>query len=602
MLKAAKIASISGILKQGGIIMSEIIDSQIGVARTQVEKITGNSITDDRAFSHVLLRYIFSIDYIDQVDLVTDGTNDGGVDFIAFDDEESKLYICQSKYTGSLSFDQIITELGKMYSTVQNFKKSHTGIYNERLKKTLQNALDRLPEDNADNIEYNIFTSASLDVDGAMKKINNTTHDFPSDAVTIYTVDQIDKEIQKVQTQLPTVKYEKIKLDKAKNYLEYESNDLSGIQCNVLSTSIVQLYNKYAGAGLFDLNIRKYIRNTLVDSGIKRTLDSDRDNFWFLNNGIIIACKEYAVDGDTVNLTDFSIVNGGQTTTLIGSYKGTNTKEFYIPCKIVATKEDDDAAFFYTKIAEATNSQKPIYPRDLKSNAPEMVKLQNWLRQENIALEIKGSFNYSIKNDDLGQIILSFAHQQPGTARSGKRKIFDTPTTYDKIFKVNYDRDPLKKAFIKDLIDLDKRYSAIESKYKVSGLNPIQTEILKNGKQTIFALMGVCYRLVNGDITENDFINDPKSVGTIPFVYGGSISNYTGNDLDTKLDRVVKSIVMIVADAYQYAFNNSLTTSVSNFMKTDQKYYNDIVSKFAQALSMMVGSELKQNYDIFKRA
>lgn len=587
--------------------MSEIIDSQIVVAKDQITTITGKSLSDDRAFSHVLLRYIFGVDYIDQVDLVTDGTNDGGVDFIAFDDEESKLYICQSKYTGSLSFDQIITELGKMYSTVQNFKRSHTGSYNDRLKKALQNALDRLPDENADNIEYNIFTSAPLDVNGAMKKINNTQHEFPSDAVTIYTVDQIEKEIQKAQAQLPIVKYEKIKLDKAKNYLEYESEDLVGIQCNVLSTSIIQLYNKYAGEGLFDLNIRKYIRNTLVDSGVKRTLDSDRENFWFLNNGIIIACTDFDVDGDTVKLTDFSIVNGGQTTTLIGTCKGTNTQEFYIPCKIVATKNDDEAAYFYTKIAEATNSQKPIYPRDLKSNAPEMVKLQNWLKQEGIALEIKrgsklkGSFAYSIKNDDLGQIILSFVHQQPGTSRSGKRKIFDTPTTYDKIFKVNYDRDPLKKAFIKDLIELDSRYSDIEKKYKVSGLSPIQTEILKNGKQTIFALMGICYRLVNDDISETDIVNNPKSIATIPFAYGGNISNYHGDDLEKKLERVVKDIVIIVSDAYQNAYNNGQTTSVSNFMKTDQRYYNDIVSKFAQALSMMVGDELKLCIDVFRR-
>lgn len=271
------------------------------------------------------------------------------------------------------------------------------------------------------------------------------------------------------------------------------------------------------------------------------------------------------------------------------------------------TKNDDDAAYFYTKIAEATNSQKPIYPRDLKSNAPEMVKLQNWLKQEDIALEIKrgsklkGSFSYSIKNDDLGQIILSFAHQQPGTSRSGKRKIFDTPTTYDKIFKVNYDKDPSKKAFVKDLIELDSRYSEIEKKYKVSGLSPIQTEILKNGKQTIFALMGICYRLINDDISESDIVSNPKSIATIPFTYGGSISNYHGDDLEKKLDRVVKDIVMIVSDAYLNAYNNGQTTSVSNFMKTDQKYYNDIVSKFAQALSMMIGDELKLCIDIFKR-
>ena len=148
---------------------------------------------------------------------------------------------------------------------------------------------------------------------------------------------------------------------------------------------------------------------------------------------------------------------------------------------------------------------------------------------------------------------------------------------------------------------MESRYTEIEKKYKVSGLNPIQTEVLKNGKQTIFALLGVCYRLVNDDISENDIIGNPKSVAVIPFTYGGYISNYHEDDLEKKLDRVIKDIVIIVADAYQYAFNNGSTTSVSNFMKTDQKYYNDIVSKFAQALGMTIGDELKQCIDIFKR-
>ena len=587
--------------------MSEIIYSQIADTKDQIKALTNKEITDDRAFSHVLLRYIFGYDYIDQIDLVTDGANDGGIDFISYDEEESKVIVCQSKYTGSLSFDQIITELSKMYSTVQNFKHAHTGSYNDRLKKALQNALDRLPDESIDNIEYNIFTTAPIDINGAINKINNTTHEFPSDAVTIYTSDHIEKEIQKAQSQLPTVKYEKIKIDKAKNYLEYESDDLYGIQCNVLSASVIQLYNKYAGNGLFDLNIRKYIRSTLVDSGVNRTLDSDRENFWFLNNGIIIACTDFKVDGDTVKLTDFSIVNGGQTTYLIGTYKGTNTKEFYIPCKIVATKDENQAAHFYTKIAEATNSQKPIYPRDLKSNAPEMVKLQTWLKQEGVSLEIKrgskikGSFKYTIKNDELGQILLSFAHQQPGTSRSGKKKIFDTASTYDKLFKVNYERDPDKKRFIKDIIELNNRYDEIEKKYKISGLNPIQTEVLKNGKQVIFALMGVCYRLSNADITENDIINNPKSILSIPFVYGPILSNYHGDDIEKKIDRIVRDIVMIVADAYLNAYNSGQTTSVSNYMKTDQRYYNDIVAKFEQALSMMVGDDLKMCIDIFKR-
>lgn len=588
--------------------MSELIRSQISSIKSQLLQIQDKEITDDRVFSHVILKNIFNVDLIDQFDLVTDGGNDGGIDFLYFDEEETKVVVCQSKYTNTLSFDQVISELNKMYSTVQNFKKAHTGVYNDRLKKTLQNALDRLPDDSPDSIEYNLFTTSTLDLVGLTRKINNTQQEFPMDAVTIFLADEIEKEIQKAQEQLSTVKEEKLIIDESNNFLEYESEDLHGVMCNVLSTSIVQLYNKYAGEGLFDLNIRRYIRNTLVDNGIKRTLDKNRNNFWFLNNGIIIACEHFSVEGDILRLYNFSIVNGGQTTTLIGTYKGDNANEFYIPCKIVATKDDSRAAEFFTMIAEATNSQKPIYPRDLKSNAPEMVNLSRMLEQEGIYLEIKRGFkpkrnyNYSIKNDTLGQILLSFSHQQPGTARSGKRKIFDTPSTYDKLFKIQYHKDPKKKAFIKDLIDLEQRYSEIEKKYKVSGFSAEQTEVLKNGKQTIFALLGVCYRLVNGDITEINLQTNPKSLGTIPFEFGAHISNYRKDDFEKKLDYLVKTLVFIVADAYKYAESNKQATSVSNFLKTDLKYYNDVVSKFSEALLLMKGDEIRSCYDILKRA
>ena len=237
-----------------------------------------------------------------------------------------------------------------------------------------------------------------------------------------------------------------------------------------------------------------------------------------------------------------------------------------------------------------------------------MKSLHTWLEQEGIWLEIKRgtkvkkSFLYNIKNDELGQILLSFVHQQPGTSRNGKKKIFDTAAIYDKLFRISYEKDSLKKAFIKNLIELDSRYSAIEKQYKISGLNPIQTEVLKNGKQTIFALMGVCYRIVNADILDNDIINNPKSVATIPFVFGSMISNYQGDDLDTKLAKIIKDIVIIVTNAYHSAFKKGDTTSVSNYLKTDQKYYNDIVTEFFQVLDMLIGEDLKACSDIFKRA
>lgn len=587
--------------------MSEMIKSEIKRTQEEIKNLFGKNISEDIAFSYVMLRYVFDVEAIDQDDLVTDGTNDGGIDFLYYDEEESKVILCQSKYTSTLPFDNVIAELDKMNSTLQNFRIANTGSYNEKLKKALQNALDRLPDDSTDNIEYNLFTTAPIDVEGAIRKIDNTQHGFSSDVVKIFTTDDIEKEIRNTLEALDTVCYEKIKLDRPKNILEYESAKNRGIMCNVLSTSIVQLYNKHAGKGLFDLNIRRYIKNKLVDLGIKRTLDKDRENFWFLNNGIIIACQNFKPDGDTIKLYDFSIVNGGQTTKLLSEYKGSNTKEFYIPCKIVSTKDERASATFFTQIAEATNSQKPIYPRDLKSNAPEMRTLKNLLDIENVFLEIKRgtkphkTYKYIIKNDELAQLILSFVYQRPGTSRSGKQKIFDNDL-YPKLFKVNYFDDSGKKGFLLDIIDLYDRFKNIEKIYKQNNqLSEMQLELLKNGRQVIFALMGVIYRLENNDIKETALKNSSNDLKVIPFNYGKFISNYKRDDFEAKLEKMIVDIVRIIADSYQMAYKNNLTTSVSNYLKTDSKYYEEIVPKFIDALSTIVGEDLKYTMDIFKR-
>ena len=588
--------------------MSELIKSEITKIRNLQKQLNSVDLSDDRAFSYLLLQYVFEVDIADQQDLVTDGNNDGGIDFLYFDEEESKVIICQSKYTGSLSFEEIITELNKMYSTLQNFRIGNTGSYNDRLKKALQNALDRLPDENSFNVEMNLYTTAPVDVSLALKKINNSQHEYSTELVKIYVEEDIEKSINNILEKLDTVQAAKIKIDAPNNYLQYESESSEGIMCNILSTSLIKLYNSYAAHGLFDLNIRKYIRNTLVDTGIKETLDKDRENFWFLNNGIIIACQEYEVDGDTVKIWDFSIVNGGQTTTLISTYKGNNTKEFYIPCKIVATKGDDPVMSFFTKIAEATNSQKPIYPRDLKSNTPEMRKLSKLLGDEKIFLEIKRGIKaprnteISIKNDELAQLILSFAFQRPGTARNGKKTIFENSDLYAQIFKVNYFDDANKKGFLIDIINLYERYKALEKKYKQNNaLQDTELDVLKNGTQVIFALMGVLYRLVNGDISENDLLNNTTEIKNIPFSYSAFISNYTADDLESKLEVVIRNVIAIVSESYEKAYDNKKATSVSNYFKTDKKYIEDILTSFAKNLRYSVGTDIKNGMDIFKR-
>ena len=596
----------------------ELIENELRQIKLEVKEILKRDISDEQAFEF-LSEELFCLKerngYNPLFDIemsITNGPNDGGVDFVYYDEESSKVILGQCKYTKNLKLNDIITELNKMSTTVENFKISNTGIYNEKLRAELQNALDRLPDGDEGNVEYNIYTISDYDETSIMNKIEAEHNTYSKEMVNVYGKDEFITKIKEKVEKLNTIEEEfTINIDQANNYLTYSNSSADGIMVNTSSNSLIKMFNKYKDEGLLDMNIRKYVKNKMVDDGIKRTLDKDRSNFWFFNNGIIIACDDYYVDGNTVKIRGFSIVNGGQTTNRIGNYKGSNHEEFFIPCKIICINNKNKNLF--SKVAETTNSQKPIYPRDLKANSPEMKMLQSWLDKENIYLEIKRgekkkNKKYKIKNDELGQLILSFVYQQPGTARSGKKTIFDNNNYYNKLYKQNYEKDINKKKFITDLIKLNQEYIYVEEKLKndtakyPTKLNNEQKIILKNAKYIFISLFGISYFLENGDIDLNDIISDPEIVTTQDFIYGKFINNYRKDDFEEKITALIVQIIYCLEEIYNRQLSTGSITSVSNLFKTDKKYRELIVRHTLQNLNMPYHKgQFDSCIEIFKR-
>lgn len=60
------------------------------------------------------------------------------------------------------------------------------------------------------------------------------------------------------------------------------------------------------------MNLRYYVRQKMVDDGIQQTIAHEPENFWYKNNGIIIVCEDFQMDGKVLKLYNFSIVNGGK--------------------------------------------------------------------------------------------------------------------------------------------------------------------------------------------------------------------------------------------------------------------------------------------------
>ena len=122
--------------------------------------------------------------------------------------------------------------------------------------------------------------------------------------IDVYFGDDIQAFIQSTQMKSGRVASGELAIDKTGNYLDY--NDGSAIIVNISAKSLKILYDRYSRA-LLGLNLRYYIKNRNVDSGLKKTIKNHPDKFWYLNNGLVIVCSDYELDGKILKLSNFSI-------------------------------------------------------------------------------------------------------------------------------------------------------------------------------------------------------------------------------------------------------------------------------------------------------
>src|SRR5574344_896160 len=124
------------------------------------------------------------------------------------------------------------------------------------------------------------------------------------------------------------------------------------------------------------MNLRYYTKNQGIDDKIEDSIYFHPNDFWYLNNGIIVVCDDYSVAGNEVKLQNFSIVNGGQTTRMIGEIPFND--DFYLVCKIIKStfNNSEEKNKFIARVAEASNTQKPIKAKDIIANRVEQRNLK----------------------------------------------------------------------------------------------------------------------------------------------------------------------------------------------------------------------------------
>lgn len=245
-------------------------------------------------------------------------------------------------------------------------------------------------------------------------------------------------------------KIEVIKAAEEENFESY----LCVLPAHILS----DLYKRYSSR-LLEKNVRSFLQFKGANKGIRETIRISPEKFIAFNNGITITstAKEFEVVNGKMfikSLTDFQIVNGGQTTASIyfTQKDGFPIDRVKIMAKInVAldvTEEGLDSLI--SDISRYSNSQTKVSNVDLSSRSPQLNKLKalsdsvvtpsgrKWFFEKsrgefNTKLRIAGSNkariekeypkNYRFTKEQLGKYFTAWG-EQPFIVKKGGEKVF----------------------------------------------------------------------------------------------------------------------------------------------------------------------------------
>ena len=288
-------------------------------------------LQDYHVFTLMCLKYFFfsdgaAFDPDSALEFLTDGANDGGIDAV-FNDPNSEgndMVIVQSKYYEStpLTGQDVAGELYKITQTIKSIDNFKVANLNENVLSAYRNAKSQMEDSGEIRIVF--FTSYSPKNKRERTKIEKcNTELFQAYAFEMNFGTDIEMQIETVDNGKLCVDYDKLELDRKDNYLSYEDS----VIVNISAQSFQSLQNRRRN-GLLVMNLRYYVRQKTIDDGIQRTIAREPENFWYKNNGIIIVCEDYTIDGKILKLYNFSIVNGGQTTNRIGRWISSRISSF----------------------------------------------------------------------------------------------------------------------------------------------------------------------------------------------------------------------------------------------------------------------------------
>jgi len=140
------------------------------------------------------------------------------------------------------------------------------------------------------------------------------------------------------------------------------------------------------GQKLIEKNVRSFLQATgKINQGIKKTLNEEPEMFMTYNNGISTTAKSIVIDEEKSDddfvvikeITDWQIVNGGQTTASIHNalQTGTDISQVNVQIKLTVIRDQSKTEEMVGFISKYANSQNKINMSDFSANDPYHIEM-----------------------------------------------------------------------------------------------------------------------------------------------------------------------------------------------------------------------------------
>ena len=140
------------------------------------------------------------------------------------------------------------------------------------------------------------------------------------------------------------------------------------------------------GQRLIEKNVRSFLQTTgKINQGMKKTLSDESEMFMTYNNGISTTAKGIVIDEENSGedfviikeITDWQIVNGGQTTASIHNamQSGVDVSQVNVQMKLTVIRDESRTEEMVGFISKYANSQNKINMSDFSANDPYHVEM-----------------------------------------------------------------------------------------------------------------------------------------------------------------------------------------------------------------------------------